>query len=71
MPLERRSGSQEWTGDLEIRCRPRFFEQVRHKTIYLYSGNKPFFTKSCHHQNYQNYEQPSQTSQNFKLFFQF
>ena len=32
--------------------------------MYLYSGKKHFFTKSCHHQTYQNYEQPPQTSQN-------
>ena len=28
------------------------------------SGNKHFFTKSCHRQTYQNYEQPPQTYQN-------
>ena len=27
------------------------------------SGNKHFFTKSCHHQTYQNYEEPPQISQ--------
>ena len=27
-----------------------------------FSGNKHFFTKSCHSQTYQNYEQPSQNS---------
>ena len=32
--------------------------------MHLDSGNKHFFTKSCHRQTYQNYEQPPQTSQN-------
>ena len=32
--------------------------------MHLCSGNKYFFTKSCHRQTYQNYEQPPQTSQN-------
>ena len=32
--------------------------------MYASSGNKRFFTKSCHRQTYQNYEQPPQTSQN-------
>ena len=32
--------------------------------MYASSGNKHFFTKSCHRQTYQNYEQPPQTSQN-------
>ena len=50
--------------DLYIRVRPRFFDQVGHETMYASSGNKHFFTKSCHHQTYQNYEQPPQTSQN-------
>ena len=35
--------------------------------MYASSGNKHFFTKSCHHQTYQNYEQPPRTSQN--LYF--
>ena len=43
---------------MSIRYRPRFFEQVGHQTLYSSSGNKHFFTKSCHHQTYQNYEQP-------------
>ena len=46
------------------RVPPRFFNQVGHETMYLSSGNKHLFTKSCHHQTYQNYEQPPQTSQN-------
>ena len=46
------------------RVRPRFFDQVGHETINASSGNKHFFTKSCHHQTYQNYEQPPRTSQN-------
>ena len=47
-----------------IRVRPRFFDQVGHETMYASSGNKDFFTKSCHRKTYQNYEQPPQTSQN-------
>ena len=47
-----------------IRVRPRFFDQVGHKTMYASSGNKHFFTKSWHRQTYQNYEQPPRTSQN-------
>ena len=35
----------------------RFFDQVGHETMYASSGNKHFFTKSCHRQTYQNYEQ--------------
>ena len=31
---------------------------------YASSGNKHFFTKSCHRQTYQHYEQPPRTSQN-------
>ena len=50
------------------RVRPRFFDQVGHETMYASSGNKHFFTKSCHRQTYQNYEQPPRTSQN--LYFQ-
>ena len=47
---------------LTNRVRPRFFDQVGHETMYASSGNKHFFTKSCHHQTYQNYEQPPRTS---------
>ena len=47
-----------------VRVRPRFFDQDGHETMYASSGNKRFFTKSCHRQTYQNYEQPPQTSQN-------
>ena len=47
-------------GDLEGRVRPRFFNQVGHETRYVSSGNKHFFTKSCHCQTYQNYEQSRQ-----------
>ena len=32
------------------------FDQVEHETMYASSGNKHFFTKSCHGQTYQNYE---------------
>ena len=42
------------------RLRPRFFDQVGHETMYASSGNKHFFTKSCHRQTYQNYEQSRQ-----------
>ena len=52
-----------------IRVRSRFFHQVGHETMYVSSGNKRFFTKSCHRQTYQNYEQPPQTSQNSKSHF--
>ena len=55
------------------RVPPRFFNQVGHETMYVSSGNKHLFTKSCHHQTYQNYEQPPRTSQNlyFQSFFCF
>ena len=42
------------------RVRPRFFDQVGHEIMYASSGNKHFFTKSCHCQTYQNYEQSLQ-----------
>ena len=45
---------------ITIRVRPRFFDQVGHETMYAPSGNKHFFTKSCHRQTYQNYEQSRQ-----------
>ena len=35
----------------------KIFDQVGHETMYAYSGDKHFFTKSCHRQTYQNYEQ--------------
>ena len=56
---------------MQNRVRPRFFDQVGHETMYASSGNKHFFTKSCHRQTYQNYEQPPQTSQNpcFQSYF--
>ena len=38
---------------MQIRVRPRFFDQVGHETMYASSGNKQFFTKSCHLQTYQ------------------
>ena len=44
----------------ESRVRQRFFDQVGHETMYASSGNKHFFTKSCHRQTYQNYEQSRQ-----------
>ena len=43
-----------------VRVRPRFFDQVGHEAMYASSGNKHFFTKSCHRQTYQNYEQSRQ-----------
>ena len=46
--------------DIYSRVLPRFFDQVRHKTMYASSGNKHFFTKSCHRKTYQNYEQSRQ-----------
>ena len=45
-------------GNISPRVRPRFFDQVGHETMYASSGNKDFFTKSCHRQTYQNYEHP-------------
>ena len=57
---------------LTIRVRPKFFDQVGHKTMYASSGNKHFLNKSSHLQTYQNYEQPTRTSQNwyFQSHFQ-
>ena len=60
--------------DLAIRVRPRFFDQVGHETMHASSGNKHFFTKSCHRQTYQNYEQSRQKLGTFlvdKLFFKY
>ena len=48
------------TRDVPIRVRPRCFDQVGHETMYASSGNKHFFTNSCHCQTYQNYEQSRQ-----------
>ena len=42
------------------RVGPRFFHQVGHEIMSASSGNKHFFTKSCHHQTYQNNEQSRQ-----------
>ena len=39
-------------GEFYSRVRPRFFDQVGHETMYASSGNKHFFTKSCHRQTY-------------------
>ena len=50
--------------EVTIKVRPRFFYQVGDQNMYVSSGNKHFFTKSCHRQTYQNYEQPPQTFQN-------
>ena len=48
------------TLDSSRSVRPRFFDQVGHKTMYASSRNKHFFTKSCHQQTFQNYEQSRQ-----------
>ena len=45
---------------LQARYRPRFFDQVGHQIMYVYIGNKHFFTKSRYRQTYQNYEQSRQ-----------
>ena len=51
------------------RVRPRFSDQVVHKTMYAFSGNKHFFNKSCHRQTYQSYEERTKIGHNFKYFF--
>ena len=38
--------------DVKTRVCPRFFVQVGHETMYASSGNRHFFTKSCHCQTY-------------------
>ena len=43
-----------------VRLHSRFFDQVGHEIMNASSGNKHFFTKSCHRQTYQNYEQSRQ-----------
>ena len=48
------------TLNIHNRYSPRFFDQVGHETMYASSGNKHFFTTSCHRQTYQNYEQSQQ-----------
>ena len=50
----------ELSSCMYVRVRPRFFDHVGHETMYASSGNKHFFTKSCHRQTYQNYEQSRQ-----------
>ena len=45
---------------INLRYRPRFFDQVGHQTTYASIGNKHFFNKSCLRQTYQNYEQSRQ-----------
>ena len=47
-------------GTATIRVRPIFFVRVGHEIMYASSGNKHFFTKSCHLQTYRNYEQSQQ-----------
>ena len=54
------SGEKIYECKVSSRVRPRFFDQVGRETMYSSSGNKHFFTKSCHHQTYQNYEQSRQ-----------
>ena len=49
----------------QVRVRPRFFDQVGHETMYASSGNKHFFTKSCHHQTYQR-TKPTKIGHNFR-----
>ena len=49
---------------MQLRYRPRFFDQVGHQTTSSYIENEHFFTKSCHPQTYHNYEQPPQRLQN-------
>ena len=49
-----------YKNELWARVRPRFFDQVGHETMYASSGNRNFFTKSCHRQTYQHYEQSQQ-----------
>ena len=44
----------------EVESVQDFFYQVGHETMYAPSGNKHFFTKSCHRLTYQNYEQSRQ-----------
>ena len=46
--------------NISVRGRPRFFDQVGHRTTNASIGNKYFFTKYCHCQTYQNYEQSRQ-----------
>ena len=46
--------------NVHSRVHPRFFDQVGYETMNASSGNKHFFTKSCHRQTYQNYEQSRQ-----------
>ena len=53
--------------DLHNRYSPRFFDQVGHETMYASSGNKHYFTKSCHRQTCQNYEQSRQKLGDFEL----
>ena len=52
---------------MELRVRPRFFDQVGHETIFASSGNKHFFIISFHRQSYQSYEHPPGLYQ--KLYF--
>ena len=49
-----------YTTGIRNRVRPRIFDQVGYETICASSGNKHFFTKSCHRQTYHNYEQSQQ-----------
>ena len=55
IPKELEGANKVWTVESKI-----FFDQVGHETMFSSSGNKHFFTKSCHRQTYQNYEQSQQ-----------
>ena len=54
--IEKGIKSDIWVS-MWTRVCPRFFYQVGHETMHASSGNKHFFTRSCHRQTYQNYEQ--------------
>ena len=75
-PIEFSYASSDWLTAPKgpaSRVRPRFFDQVGHETIYASSGNKHFFTKSCHCQTYHNYEQPCKKdlkNLSFKVIFE-
>ena len=60
LDVEIRYPKKRILSQISNRVRPRFFDQVGHETMYASSGNKLFFTKSCHCQTYQNYEQSRQ-----------
>ena len=53
--LNRVEGFNSLHWHTSVRVRSRFFDQVEHETMYPSSGNKHFFTKSCHCQTYQKF----------------